>query len=477
MCGMKKYLAIDIGASSGRHILGTVVDGKIALEEVYRFENSQVRRDGHDCWDIESLVASVKAGIDEALNKTSLDCIGIDTWGVDFVLLDENNELCGDAVAYRDGRTAGADKEIEEGVISFSDLYSRTGIQKAPYNTIYQLWALKKEHPEQLAKAAKLLMVPEYLNYRLTGNIVHEYTDSSTTGLLDAAAKDWDRDLIEKLGLPQSIFGKLEMPGATVGEYRGVKVVLAALHDTGSAYLAVPARDDRAVYLSSGTWSLLGVENMSPITNAASCAANFTNEGGAWGRYRYLKNIMGLWMIQSIRRELNGVSYVEGKDGEATKRALAGISDYQAGRKYSFGELCDMAQACKEYKAVVDVNDQRFLNPASMIAEVSKAAVENGFAAPATVGEVMQCVYSSLAQCYAKAIKTLETLTGKEYTSVNIVGGGCKDEYLNELTASATGLEVFTGPVEGTAIGNLIVQMIALGEFPDLAAARQAVQR
>lgn len=474
---MKKYLAVDIGASSGRHILGTVADGKIALEEVYRFENSQVRKDGHDCWDIEKLVESVKAGIDAAMAKTSIDAIGIDTWGVDFVLLDENNELCGDAVAYRDSRTAGADAEIERDVMPFAELYSRTGIQKAQYNTIYQLWALKKEHPEQLEKAANFLMVPEYLNFRLTGKIVHEYTDSSTTSLLNAAAKDWDRDLIGKLGLPQRIFGKLEMPGATVGEYRGAKVVLTALHDTASAYLAVPARDDRAVYISSGTWSLLGVENTAPITSEASCAANFTNEGGAWGRYRYLKNIMGLWMIQSIRRELNGVSYVEGKNGEATKQALAGISDHEAGRKYSFGDLCDMAQAAKGYRAVVDVNDQRFLNPESMIAEVTKAAVENGHAAPSSIGELMQCVYFSLAQCYAKAIKSLAALTGKQYTSVNIVGGGSKDDYLNDLTASATGLEVFTGPVEGTAIGNLIVQMIALGEFPDLAAARKAIVR
>ncbi len=474
---MKKYLAIDIGASSGRHMLGTVVDGKIALEEIYRFDNSQIRKDGHDCWDMEKLVANVKAGIDAALERTALDAIGIDTWGVDFVLLDENGELCSDAVAYRDARTDGADAEIEATVMPFAELYARTGIQKTPFNTIYQLWALKKEHPEQLEKAAKFLMVPEYLNYRLTGNIVHEYTDSSTTALLDAAAKDWDRDLIGRLGLPQKMFGRLEMPGATVGEYRGVKVVLAALHDTASAYLAVPARDDQAVYLSSGTWSLLGVENTRPITGAASCAANFTNEGGAWGRYRYLKNIMGLWMIQSIRRELNGVSYVEGKDGEATRKALAGLADYEAGRQYSFADLSALAQTATDCRAVIDVNDRRFLNPASMIAEVTAAARDKGFAAPVKIGELMQCVYLSLAQCYADAIKTLSSLTGMEYTSINIVGGGCQDKHLNELTASATGLEVFAGPVEGTAIGNLIVQMIALGEFPDLAAARKAIAR
>jgi len=473
---MKNYLAIDIGASSGRHILGRLEDGKIVLEEVFRFENKQVRRDGHDCWDIDGLVESVKAGIDAALAKGPVESIGLDTWGVDFVLLDENGERIGDAVAYRDLRTKGADAEIEADVISFSNLYRRVGIQKTSFNTIYQLWALKKEHPEQLEKAAKFLTVPEYINYRLTGNIVHEYTDSSTTALLDAAKKDWDRELIKMLGLPEKIFGKLEMPGATVGEYKGTKVVLPALHDTGSAYLAVPARDDKAVYLSSGTWSLLGVENEQPITTKEAEAANFTNEGGAWGRYRFLKNIMGLWMIQSIRRELNGTSYVEGKSSYETAEALKSLADYEKGRKYSFGDLEMAARGASGYQVTVDVNDNRFMNPESMIAEVAKAAAANG-KPPATVGELMQCVYMSLAECYADAIRNLSEITGKTYTSVNIVGGGSQDKYLNALTADATGLEVFAGPTEGTAIGNLIVQMIAAGEFADLAAARAAIAR
>jgi len=473
---MKRYLAIDIGASSGRHIIGTVQDGKICLEEVFRFVNGQVRKDGHDCWDIDKLVESVKQGIDAALAKGPVESIGIDTWGVDFVLLDKDLKRCSDAVAYRDVRTAGADAEIERDVLSFSDLYRRVGIQKTSFNTIYQLWALKKEHPEQLEKAAHFLTVPEYLNFALTGKIVHEYTDSSTTALLDAEKKDWDRELLAKLGLPVGIFGKLEMPGATVGEYKGVKVVLPALHDTGSAYLAVPARDDKAVYLSSGTWSLLGVENDRAITNEAAEAANFTNEGGAWGRYRFLKNIMGLWLIQSIRRELNGVSYVEGKDGAATKAALAKLSDRREGHEYSFPDLSAAARGATGYDTRVDVNEQRFMNPESMIGEVLKAAAERG-KAPTTVGELMQCVYLSLSACYAEQINRLSAITGKTYTSVNIVGGGCQDQYLNELTAKATGLEVFTGPIEGTAIGNLVVQMIAGGEFKDLAEARQAIVR
>ena len=473
---MKNYLAIDIGASSGRHILGTVKDGQICLEEIYRFDNGQVRRNGHDCWDVEKLVESVKAGIDEAISKYEIESIGIDTWGVDFVLLDDKGEMCSDAVAYRDDHTKNADIEIEAQILPFVDLYSRTGIQKASYNTVYQLWALKKESPDQLEKASHFLMMPEYLNYRLTGNIVHEYTDSSTTALLDAVKKDWDFDLIEKLGLPKRIFGKLEMPGAVVGEYKGVKVVLPAMHDTASAYLAVPARDDKAVYLSSGTWSLLGVENTSPITTSESCEANFTNEGGAWGRYRYLKNIMGLWMIQSIRRELNQVEYVEGKGGDAKKEALLKISDYEPGRKYSFAELEMMARGAAEYNVTIDVNEQRFMNPESMIGEVLAAAAAEG-EAPSTIGELMQCVYNSLAECYAAAISTLSFITGKTYTSINIVGGGSKDKYLNALTAEATGLEVFAGPTEGTAIGNLIVQMIAGGEFSNLDEARKAIVR
>jgi len=473
---MKNYLAIDIGASSGRHILGRIRDGKIELEEVYRFTNSQIRRGGHDCWDIDRLVDSVRAGIDAALEKGPIESLGIDTWGVDFVLLDAEGRLCSDAVAYRDERTIGADAEISRGVMPFSELYRRTGVQNAAYNTIYQLWALRKERPEQLDKASHYLSVPEYLNYCLTGKIVHEYTHSSTTGLLDAERKDWDFELIEKLGLPKRIFGKLEMPGATVGEYKGVKVMLPAMHDTASAYLAVPARDDRAVYLSSGTWSLLGVEMEHPITTAESCAANFTNEGGAWGRYRYLKNIMGLWMVQSIRRELNGVSYVAGRGDEEVTAALKGIADWAPGHDYSFAELESSARAAEGFDTTVDVDSTRFMNPASMIGEVCAAAREKG-RGPATVGELVRCVYRSLADCYARSIRQLSAITGKTYTSLNIVGGGSKDRYLNELTAEFTGLEVSVGPTEGTAIGNLIVQMVTAGEFADLAAARAAIVR
>ena len=468
---MGRYLAIDIGASSGRHIIGTVRDGRFVLEEAYRFANSQISKDGHDCWDIDRLVESVEAGIDAALAKGPLDSIAIDTWGVDFVLLDSQGNRCSDAVAYRDARTAGMDREIEEKVISFADLYSRCGIQKAPFNTIYQLWALKKERPDQLERAAHFLTVPEYLVYRLTGNIIHEYTHSSTTSLLDAEKKDWDRELISMLGLPVGIFGKLEMPGAAAGEYKGVKVVLAAMHDTGSAFLGAPVKDgEKALTLSSGTWSLLGVERPAPILTPASMEANFTNEGGAWGRYRYLKNIMGLWPVQCIRRELNGVEYVEG--GSSAVEAAAVFADREPGREYSFGDLAAMAGA-SGCTAAVDIDDARFLNPRCMAAEVASAmGVPKG---NLHIGDAVRCVYNSLAASYAKAVEGLSRLTGTRYDTLHIIGGGCRDTFLNSLAGQATGLKVVAGPVEATATGNLIVQSVAAGEFSGLAEAREAI--
>ena len=475
---MNYFLAIDIGASSGRHILGHLEDGKMVLEEVYRFDNSQIRKDGHDCWDMAALSRAVIAGLKACKDAGKVPAtIGIDTWGVDFVLLDEQGLPCSDMVAYRDARTEGADALVDA-AISADELYSRCGIQKMLFNTIYQLAALKKEHPEQIEKAQRMLMVPEYLNFILTGKLANEYTNATTGNLVNARSKDWDWEVIDKLGLPRRIFGKLEMPGTPLGGLTpavqaevgfDAQVVLPATHDTGSAFLAVPARDDQAVYISSGTWSLLGVENAEPITTPEAKAANFTNEGGAWYRFRFLKNIMGLWMIQSIRRELNGVDYVEGKE----KTASWSLADYEKGRKYSFADLENAAKAASAFAGRVNANDTRFFSPESMIAEVLAAADVK----PATVGELMQCVYASLAACYAKMIRNLSGLTGKAYTSVNIVGGGSKDGYLNKLTAEATGLEVFAGPTEGTAIGNLIVQFISAGEFADLAEARACVGR
>lgn len=469
------YLAIDIGASSGRHILGTVKDGRLILEEVHRFANRQFRKNGHDCWDIEYLWRGIMDGLKKCGEMGRIPTtIGIDTWAVDYVLLDENEERIGDAVAYRDLRTAGMSRVAEE-VISQEELYRRTGIQKQSFNTIYQLMALQREDPDQLARAKSLLMIPDYFNFLLTGVKRQEYTNATSTGLVNAHEKLWDRELISRLGLPEELFGELSLPGTVVGELRpeirdqagfSSTVVLPATHDTGSAFLAVPARDDRAVYLSSGTWSLLGVENDRPITTEESRLANFTNEGGAWYRFRYLKNIMGLWMIQSVRRELNGTAYVEGHTGR-----------YADGRTWDFPDLIEAAKNAEDFPSVLDVNDDAFLAPDSMIDEIKAACAKSGQQIPQTVGEIMQCIYRSLSGCYAEAIRELAKLTEKNFSSIHIVGGGCQDGYLNAMTSQATGLPVYAGPVEGTAIGNLIVQMIRGGQFPDLASARAAIRR
>lgn len=471
---LRYYLAIDIGASSGRHILGHVEDGKLILEEVYRFDNLQVHKNGHDCWDMDNLWNGIIGGLKacKAAGKIPVT-VGIDTWAVDYVLLDENDAVIGDAVAYRDSRTEGM-KEIVNSVISADELYARTGIQYQPFNTIYQLTALKQEHPEQLEKAKWMLMIPEYFNFLLTGVKCNEYTNASSTNLVNAEGKCWDQQIISQLGLPTEIFRDLAMPGTKLGNLLpeiqaevgfDTTVMLPATHDTGSAFLAVPARDDNAVYLSSGTWSLLGVENEVPITSAESMEQNFTNEGGAWYRYRYLKNIMGLWMIQSIRRELNGVAYIQGKQNRT-----------ESAKKWSFPDLIAEAKQAEHFASIVDVNRDCFLAPDSMIQAIKDECKRTNQPVPETVGEIMQCVYTSLSLCYRDAIANLENLTGKKYTSINIVGGGCQDGYLNERTAKATGLPVYAGPVEGTAIGNLIVQMIEAGEYENLQAARDAIR-
>ena len=543
---MNYYLAIDIGASSGRHILGHMENGSMILEEMYRFDNRQVRKNGHDCWDMDNLWDGIISGLKacKAAGKIPVT-VGIDTWAVDYVLLDENDEVLGDVVAYRDSRTEGMGKVVGS-MISPEALYARTGIQKQPFNTIYQLMAQRQESPGQLERAKWFLMIPEYFHFRLTGVKQNEYTNATSTNLVNAEDKTWDKEIISALGLPAEIFHELAMPGTVVGnllpEIRELvgfdtTVVLPATHDTGSAFLAIPARDENAVYLSSGTWSLLGVENERPITTPESQAQNFTNEGGAWYRYRYLKNIMGLWMIQSIRRELNGAEYVLGKTQNSQKKELQGQdhkdpehkepehkepehkepehkaqkfknqelesqehneqqrnaeTDLQTGqtfkqnavdqpaekkKSWGFPELIAAAREARNFNGVVDVNRDCFLAPASMIQAIRGECARTGQPVPETVGELMQCVYNSLSICYRDAIKSLEKLTGKHYTSINIVGGGCQDMYLNELTAKAAGLPVYAGPVEGTAIGNLIVQMVAAGEVKDLQAARDIIRR
>lgn len=456
------YLAVDIGASSGRLIAGWVTGGKICLQEIFRFENGLTEKNGHLCWRLDQLTSGVLEGLKAAHAAGFAPVsLGIDTWAVDFLLLDGEEQPIGDPVAYRDGRTARI-REALEPRLPFEEHYARTGIQYQAFNTVYQLAALGREHPDQLARARTFLMIPDYLNFLLTGVKANEYTNATTTALVNAETGDWDQDLLERAGLPRSIFQPIRMPGRRLGELKpevaaqvgfSCPVILPATHDTGSAFLAVPAADDGAVTLSSGTWSLMGVENSGPVLTEESRLANFTNEGGYDRRFRYLKNIMGLWMIQSIRRELG-----------------------EAGRRPGFPELIAAARKESGFSSVVDVNDQRFLAPASMIREVEAACRESGQPVPRGVGQVMQCVYNSLTRDYARTVKELESLTGRSFTSLNIVGGGSQDGYLNQLTANATGLKVYAGPTEGTALGNLLVQFLAAGEFENLAQARRAIR-
>ncbi|MBQ7888580.1 MAG: rhamnulokinase [Erysipelotrichaceae bacterium] len=471
---MRTFLAIDIGASSGRHILGYLENRKLILEEIYRFENLQVHQNGHDCWDMANLWQGIVDGLKMCKRKGIIpETIGIDTWAVDYVLLDENDQVIGDVVAYRDSRTTGMKQKVNE-IISAEELYQKTGIQYQPFNTIYQLMALKQEYPEQLEQAKSFLMIPEYFNYKLTGIKQNEYTNATSTNLVNAHTKTWDDDILKKLGIPREIFGELAMPGHLLGNFTeeiqkevgfNAEVMLPATHDTGSAFLAIPAKDDNAVYISSGTWSLLGVENQEAITTMESMTQNFTNEGGAWYRYRYLKNIMGLWMIQSIRRELNGIDYIQNKQHRT-----------ESSKKWSFPELIEEARKHEDFPSVVDVNKDCFLAPESMIKAIQDECERTHQPVPHQIGELMQCVYTSLALCYKDAIHHLQMLTGKTFTSINIVGGGCQDMYLNERTSKAAGLNVYAGPIEGTAIGNLIVQMIQKEELKDLQDARDVIR-
>lgn len=460
MSGITYYLAVDIGASSGRHILGWMDKGKIRMEEIYRFENKLEKRNGHLCWDLDHLFHEVVEGMRKCKELDRIPAsVGIDTWGVDFVLLDANGNVLGNTVAYRDGRTKGMDEEVYK-VISESELYRRNGIQKQLFNSIYQLMAIKKETPQLLERTERFLMIPEYLNYRLTGVAMNEYTNATTTQLVNAKTQDWDFELMEMLGLPTKIFGELNMPKTLVGPLSSnmakrvgfqTNVVLPATHDTGSAVMAVPTNSDDSIYLSSGTWSLMGIERLIPDCTEMSRKHNFTNEGGYHHRYRYLKNIMGMWVMQNLRREFK--------------------------HKYTFEELYELAHIGRYFTSTVDVNDDMFLAPDSMIRALQDYCEQTGQEKPETECELLYCVYRSLAKCYAKTVAEIETVTGRTYDTIHVVGGGCQDKFLDRLLVEVTGKEIYAGPVEATAIGNIMAQMLRDNVFEDLKEARQVVAK
>ena len=453
----KYYLAIDIGASSGRHMLASVADGKMQLEEIYRFPNGMDNVNGTLCWDVKRLFTEIKNGLKKCkeLGKIPVS-MGIDTWAVDYVLLDKDDRILGDTVGYRDSRTDGMDQKVYE-VISQSALYERTGIQKQMFNTIYQLMAVKEQHPEYMEQAESLLMIPDYFQFLLTGVKKMEYTNATSTQLIDPKTNDWDYELIKMLGYNRKMFRPVSMPGTVVGNFTkeiqeevgfDCKVVLPATHDTGSAVLSVPTNDDNAIYISSGTWSLMGIERKEADCSMASMQANFTNEGGYDHRFRFLKNIMGLWMIQSVKKEFE--------------------------EDLSFAEICERASK-ETIDSIVDCNDDCFLAPQSMIKAVQDFCRATGQTVPQTVGEIAAVIYNSLGKCYGDTVKEIEAITGNTYDTIYVVGGGANAGYLNELTAKYTGKNVSAGPTEATAIGNITVQMLHDGVFASLPEARTCI--
>lgn len=456
---MEYFLAVDIGASSGRHILGYIEEGKIKLEEIYRFENGIKKVDGEYCWDIKHVFNEIKNGMRKCkeLNKIPKS-MGIDTWGVDFVLLDDKDEVLGNTVSYRDSRTEGMIEELSN-VISKDKLYFHTGIQFNRINTIYQLFALKRNKAELLEKAKTFLMIPDYLNFLLTGKKVNEYTDASTTQLINSFDKTWDKEILKELGIPSEIFQEISMPKTKLGGLRkelveelgfDLEVILPATHDTGSAFISSVCNDCDSVYLSSGTWSLIGVENRFPICVPQSMDYNFTNEGGIDYKFRFLKNIMGLWIIQEVKRNFNN--------------------------EYSFSELVNEARKASYFDSIIDVDDDRFLNPDNMIHEIQNYCMENNLRVPGGVGEVAFCAFNSLAYSYKKAVEDLEVIFEKEFKRINIFGGGCQNNLLNELVANVTGKEVLAGPIEATAIGNIVAQLLSYKELSDLEEARNTIR-
>lgn len=426
-----RYLAIDIGASSGRHIVGWMEDGGLETREVYRFKNGVAGLQGSLTWDMPRLEQEVRAGIDAALSQyPDIRSLSIDSWGVDYVLLKGDEPLL-PCYAYRDSRTESAIPRVHE-LIPFEELYAHTGIQFQTFNTVYQLYADKLAG--RLEGVTGFLMVPCYLMWRLCGGgpLFHEYTNASTTGLVNAREKAWDMEIIERLGLPGGLFTPLSMPGTAVGEYKGVKVVLCPTHDTASAVEGIPVEDE-GLFLSSGTWSLLGAKLPGAVTTPESREANFSNEGGM-GYIRYLRNIMGMWMVNSLREEL-----CPGED---------------------FSDIVSAAQE-SDYDGLVDVNAQGFMAPASMSGAMADALTAGGYSVPREPRDYFRCAYRSLAKCYGGAVRELFRLTGARSRRLYIVGGGAKNGYLNRLTGEETGLEVVALPIEATALGNLKCQIEA----------------
>ncbi len=453
-------LAIDLGASGGRHIVGRIEGDQIALTEVYRFQNDMVQRNDHLCWDRDALFAHILVGMKKCAELGMVPAtVGIDTWGVDYTLMNEDGNPVGDSVAYRDARTEGMPARLDAS-ISPRKLYAATGVARQSYNTVYQLMAENLAHPRNLAENPRLLFTPSYLSYRLCGIARNEYSMASTSGLLNARTCGWNRAVLSAAGIPANVLGGKPVPSGTplgflspdIAEAVGFscKVVLTTSHDTAGAYLATPVSAGNPAILSSGTWSLLGMELDRPITTEAARRAGFTNEKGYNAKVLFIRNITGLWILQAICREWN--------------------------RRLSYAEMAETALGGKDYQPIFDASDERFLSPACMSAEILAALSQSGAPTPANDAQLLYCIHHSLACCYQVAVDHLSRLTGRPVTAIHVVGGGCQNRTLNQLTADCTGLTVYAGPVEATALGNLAVQWIAEKQIDGVTQARRIIQ-
>ncbi|MBF0442750.1 MAG: rhamnulokinase [Oligoflexales bacterium] len=464
---MKKpltILAFDLGASSGRAILGRLDRGRLSTEEIHRFSNDPVNINGCLHWDILRLFFEIKQGIIKCVNAgyRDIDSIGIDTWGVDFGLLDTSDNLLGNPCHYRDRRTEGMVERVFN-EISEESLYGITGIQIMRINTLFQLYAMKQSNAPHLREAKTLLLLPDLLNYFLTGIKKTEYTIASTTQLLDAERKNWSFELIRKLKLPVNIFTEIIPPATIVGSLSRemalelgtgqIPVVATASHDTKSAIVSVPAGSDDFIYISTGTWSLMGIESERPVINEESRISNFTNEGGAGNKITFLKNIMGHWILQECKREWD-----------------------RSGKTTGFDELGRLASEAVPFRSYIDPDHEPFLSTGNMVEKIRRFCADTNQKIPETMGEISRCIVESLAMKYRKTADRLAMITGRSLKVVHMVGGGIKDRLLCQATASALAREVVAGPVEAAAIGNIITQAIALSAVGSIEEGREIVR-
>ena len=458
------YIAIDLGAESGRVILGALDRDHLVLTEIHRFVNRPVLLMGHLHWNLLSLYEEILTGLRRAAQQEGdIRGIGVDSWGVDYGLLARDRSILGFPYAYRDSRTEGMMERVFD-LVSRESLYEVTGIQFMPFNTLFQLFSMVSDKSPILDVADRLLLMPNLIHYLLTGECVSEYTIASTSQALDARKRAWTPELLDRLEIPAHMFPPLIDPGTCIGplkkeiagdtNIRSAEVIAPACHDTASAVAAVPASGEDWAYLSSGTWSLMGIETREPIITSRSLACNFTNEGGVNRTIRFLRNIAGLWLLQECRRKWE-----------------------RSGQRISYAQLTAEAEDAPQFKTLIDPDDPQFLNPADMPEAIVRYCRDRGQPAPETMGEFVRCILESLALKYRYTLDQIRELCENPIHRLHIVGGGSQNRLLNQFTASASGLPVVTGPVEATAAGNIMLQMMADGELDSLAQGRALVAR